>query len=79
MPIMLQQHGRNHLTKLQEQRITKMTMAQLIVYEAVLWQWMDKLDRSKMRSESIVNQLNAIHREVEWRAMDKEWADATHS
>jgi hypothetical protein len=74
MPIILQKR----LTKLQEQRITRMTLTELITYEAVLWRWMDKLDKSKMHSEDIVVQLNAIHREVEWRAMDAEWNHAAH-
>jgi hypothetical protein len=75
MPIILQ----HRLTKLQEQRITRMSMADLIVYEAALWRWMDKLDKSKVHSENIVVQLNAVHREVEWRAMDTEWSNAAHS
>jgi hypothetical protein len=56
-----------------------MSLGELVRYEATLWTWMDKLNRSKMRSEGIVVQLNAIHREVEWRAMDKEWSNAAHS
>jgi hypothetical protein len=47
-----------------------MTIEELAQYEAALWQWMDKL---KFKSEDVVNQLNAVHREVEWRAQDKDW------
>ena len=65
--------------QLQEQRIARMPMNQLILYETVLWVWMDKLDKSKIRSENIVAQLNAIHREVEWRAGEREWQNAAHS
>jgi hypothetical protein len=69
MPIVLRKNGRPRLSSLQE-RIAKMTMAELVTYDALLWSWVDRL---KFQSEDIVNQLNAIHREVEWRAMDKDW------
>jgi hypothetical protein len=67
MPVILRHNGRPRLSNLQE-RIAKMTMAELVSYDALLWSWMDRL---KYKSEDVVNQLNAIHREVEWRAMDK--------
>jgi hypothetical protein len=69
MPVILRHNGRPRLSSLQE-RIAKMTIAELIDYDNALWQWMDKL---KFKSEDVVNQLNAIHREVEWRAQDKDW------
>jgi hypothetical protein len=78
MPILLRNRTRARVSTLQE-HITRMTMAELIRYEATLWQWMNRLDKSKMHSENIVVQLNAIHREVEWRAGEKEWQDAAHS
>jgi hypothetical protein len=74
MPIILQHNGKPRLSKLQE-RITRMTVEELAEYEATLWRWMDKL---KFKSEDVVNQLNAVHREVEWRAEDKDWRDAAH-
>lgn len=45
-----------------------MTMKNLIAYEAILWRWMEKTN-----APNIVNQLNAIHREVEWRCQEKDW------
>jgi hypothetical protein len=69
MPVILQRNGRPRLSNLQE-RIAKMKTAELVAYDAALWCWMDKL---KFKSEDVVNQLNAIHREVEWRALDKDW------
>jgi hypothetical protein len=69
MPIILRRNGRSRLSSLQE-RISKMTMAELIAYEAALWRWVDRL---KYKSEDFTNQLNAVHREVEWRATDKDW------
>jgi hypothetical protein len=56
-----------------------MPLADLIVYEATLWQWMDALNKRNMGSLRIVDQLNAIYREIEWRAGEKEWNDAAHS
>ena len=44
--------------------ISKMTMRQLIDYEAYLWGWMGN------SPPNVVTVLNAIHREVEWRAQD---------
>jgi hypothetical protein len=69
MPVILRHNGRPRLSNLQE-RIAKMPMAELVTYDALLWSWMDRL---KYKSQDVVNQLNAIHREVEWRAMDKDW------
>jgi hypothetical protein len=74
MPVILRTNGRPRLSNLQE-RISKMTMPELVAYESALWRWTDRL---KYKSEDFVNQLNAIHREVEWRAMDKDWRDAPH-
>lgn len=71
MPIMY----RNRLLRLDQQRITKLTIAELIDYERELWTWMDKTGGAA----NIARQLNMIHREVEWRAQDREWHDdATH-
>lgn len=78
---------RGKLSNVQEQ-IARMTLPELIEYEATLWVWYDKLGHVKIGrskkvvrifSDSIVAQLNAIHREVEWRAGEKEWRNAAHS
>ena len=77
MPIVLREPTRARLSTLQE-RITRMTLNESVRYEATLWQWMNRLDRSGINSENIVSQLNAIHREVEWRAGQSEWDHAAH-
>lgn len=71
MPIL----SENRLLNFEKVRITKMTMPQLIRYEQLLWQWMDKTGGSA----TIANQLNLIYREVEWRAQEREWHRAAHS
>lgn len=70
MPIMY----RNRLLRLDEQRITKLTIIELIDYERELWGWMDKTGGAA----NIARQLNMIHREIEWRALDSEWRNAPH-
>lgn len=83
MPIMRHVHGRAVLSDLQE-RISRMTLAELVTYEDTLWKWMEALDRRKLRgksfierrrSDNVVYQINAIHREVEWR-LARGWTDA---
>jgi hypothetical protein len=74
MPIILRLGGRVRLENAQE-RITRMSVNELIVYEGALWTWLEKITKSKLHSDRIVDQLNAIHREIEWRAMDAEWND----
>jgi len=44
--------------------ITQMTMKELIEYEKFLWGWMGN------SPPNVVLALNAIYREVEWRAQD---------
>jgi hypothetical protein len=51
------------------ERLAKMTWNDLVAYEAFLWECMEKLPNSP----TIVTTLNAIHREVEWRAQDTEF------
>jgi hypothetical protein len=53
--------------------LTKMRTSDLIAYEKYLWRWMKK------SPPNIVALLNAIHREIEWRSMDKEWDRAQNS
>lgn len=48
--------------------ITQMTMQELIEYENDLWNWMTE------SPVKIVRVLNMIHREVEWRAQEAEFA-----
>ena len=66
MPIIAHDaNGRPRLIKHTEQ-ISRLTMRDLIVLEEFLWKCMD----SKHAHPSVVDTLNAIHREVEWRAQD---------
>ena len=71
-----------------DERLTRMSLDDLVQLEALLWTWMEQLNRRKLRgknfiearhSDNIVYQLNAIHREVEWRAGQKDWDNAAHS
>lgn len=62
MPIL----SENQLLNFDDVRITKLSMAELIKYDALLWRWMDKTGGAA----NIANQLNMVHREVEWRAQD---------
>jgi hypothetical protein len=68
MPIILHSQGKAPRVSHLKERITKMTMRELIEYEAALWCWV-----GKMPMENIAGQLNAIYREVEWRSQDKDF------
>lgn len=50
-------------------QVSKMPMDDLIAMEEFLWKCMD----AKVPSPAVVDYLNAIHREVEWRAQDPEF------
>jgi hypothetical protein len=51
------------------QQISKLPLDELVTYEAFLWECLEKLPFSP----TITTSLNAIHREVEWRAQDTEF------
>lgn len=57
--------GRPRLIKRPEQ-ISRMSMPDLIALEVFLWRCME----SKHAHPGVADTLNAIHREVEWRAQD---------
>ena len=67
MPILYEGHLINP-----QQRITKMSMRKLTEYEALLWTWMGNGNCPV----NIARELNAIHREVEYRAQDTDWRKA---
>ena len=67
MPIIRNVRGRMMLSKMDEY-VTRMSIKDLIDYERCLWVWMEKTKNNP--SPHIVQQLNVIHREVEWRAQD---------
>lgn len=70
MPIVARdKHERPRLIATGIERLTKMTWDELIAYEAFLWECMEKLPSSP----TLATTLNAIHREVEWRAQDTEF------
>ena len=56
--------GKMVTPELGETLLTKMSMRELIDYESYLWQWMTS------SPPRVVNVLNAIYREIEWRAQD---------
>jgi hypothetical protein len=65
MPILRRSRRRFVLSRLDE-RITKLTLRELVEYDEYLWVWMDKAGSPA----NIARLLNMIHREVEWRAQD---------
>lgn len=60
--------GRPRLIKRTAQ-VSKMSMRDLIAFENFLWQCMD----TPAPQPAVVDFLNAIHREVEWRAQDPQF------
>lgn len=50
-----------------EKQLSQMTTPDLIEYEAYLWRWM------RYSPPNVVTVLNAIYREMEWRAQDSEF------
>lgn len=50
-------------------QLTKMSLSELEAYEAFLWECMEKLPNSP----TIATTMNAIYREVEYRAQDTEF------
>jgi hypothetical protein len=78
MPMLMRRHGRTQLTDVTTLGIARMSLTELIEYEALLWAWMEKVTRSKLHCDNIIAQLNAIYREVEWRATQGDWDDAAH-
>ena len=60
--------GKPRLVKRLDQ-VSRMSMPDLIAMEKFLWKCMD----TKIPQPAVVDYLNAIHREVEWRAQDPEF------
>ena len=54
MPII----SENKLLNFDEVRITKLSMNELVKYDALLWRWMDKTGGAA----NIAHQLNMVHR-----------------
>ena len=74
MPIMRTIRGRPELRPIGMEDFASMTMTELIEYEQKLWRWADAAGST----QAIADVMNAIYREVEWRAQDKEWRDAAY-
>jgi hypothetical protein len=65
MPIIVNdEKGRPRLVK--TNTLTKMSLAALVAYEKCLWMALEKQPDSPV----LITTLNAIYREVEWRAQD---------
>ena len=47
--------------------VSKMSTHSLIRYEAGLWKWMAH------NPQTVATELNAIYREIEWRAQERDW------
>jgi hypothetical protein len=74
MPIMRTIRGRPELRPIGMEDFASMSMTALIEYEQKLWRWADAVGST----QAIADVMNAIYREVEWRAQDKEWRDAAY-
>ena len=64
-------NGRPRVIKRLEQ-ISKMSTQDLIAFEKFLWKCVD----TRIPQPAVVDFLNAIHREVEWRAQDTQFEQA---
>ena len=60
--------GRMRVIKRLDQ-VSKMSLPDLVAMEEFLWMCMS----TKIPQPAVVDYLNAIHREVEWRAQDTEF------
>ena len=69
--IMRHVKGRLHLRPIAMENFAVMSLPALAEYEATLWRWAEKCGWQPR----IVSILNAIYREVEWRAMSDDWYD----
>ena len=61
-------NGRPRVVRRLEQ-ISKMTTQDLIAFEDFLWKCVD----TRISQPAVVDFINAIHREIEWRAQDTEF------
>lgn len=69
MPILRYVDGKPRLTAISGENLAGMTMRELVDYESVMWEWAEKT-KWPLRC---IDVLNAIYREVEWRAQEREW------
>ena len=74
MPIMRFINGKAELRPIAMEKFCDMTMRELVEYEETLWRWADAAGGT----HGITDVLNAIYREVEWRAQEREWRDAAY-
>lgn len=79
MLMLMRQKGRIQLADVTKLGITRMSLPELVQYEALLWAWMEKVTRSKLHCDNVIAQLNAIYREIEWRATQEDWDNAAHT
>lgn len=74
MPIIRHIGGKPQLRSIAMEEFAKMSMRELIEYEQKLWRWADTAGST----QSIAAVLNAIYREVEWRAQERTWRNAAY-
>ena len=74
MPIIRDINGKPQLRPIAMEKFSDMTMRELAAYEQELWRWADAVGSTT----AIADILNAIYREVEWRAQEKAWRDAAY-
>ena len=70
MIVLMNVEGRRYIKELTAENICKMTMPELVEFERRVW---DLAEKTKFPLRSI-DVLNAIYREVEWRALEREFA-----
>lgn len=75
MIVIMRTKGKVYLKELTASNICKMTMPELCEFEDRVWKLAERT-KFPMRA---VDVLNAIYREVEWRALGKDWRDAANT
>ena len=70
MIVLMNVEGRRYIKELTAANICKMTMPELVEFERRVWVLAEKT-KFPLRA---IDVLNAIYREVEWRAMENDFA-----
>ena len=74
MIVLMNVNGKRYIKELTAANICRMTMAELVEFEKRVWRLMEK-SKYPLRA---IDVLNAVYREVEWRAQERR-SFATHS
>ena len=74
MYILMRVRDRLRLQRMEATNISRMTMTELAEFETRVW---TLAERTKFPLRA-VDVLNAIYREVEWRAQERDWRNAAY-